>query len=236
MAMIKCPECGKEVSDKANSCPNCGMPIAMTSTNTNSNSKMIIWKIVSIFFFAICLIRFCLKSYSGFALALDYKVEKGYLFLFLCMCSFTLMSLIVCFLLFSKHNTMLMLFGGFHILLFAIYIIRILMSFPEEILLILMASIENGGLAALFIWECVKRKRNPKGKDNIPYFYAALYFVCSILNWLVLSVLTGFAGVSLTQKVLIWPFNYFNNFNISAGIMSVIIVVSSIPIIKENND
>ena len=24
MAMIKCPECGKQVSDKANSCPNCG--------------------------------------------------------------------------------------------------------------------------------------------------------------------------------------------------------------------
>ncbi len=28
MAMITCPECGKEVSDKANSCPHCGAPIA----------------------------------------------------------------------------------------------------------------------------------------------------------------------------------------------------------------
>ena len=27
MAMIKCPECGKEVSDKAKNCPNCGTPI-----------------------------------------------------------------------------------------------------------------------------------------------------------------------------------------------------------------
>ncbi len=27
MAMIKCPECGKDVSDKAKSCPNCGCPI-----------------------------------------------------------------------------------------------------------------------------------------------------------------------------------------------------------------
>lgn len=26
MSMIKCPECGKEISDKANSCPNCGCP------------------------------------------------------------------------------------------------------------------------------------------------------------------------------------------------------------------
>lgn len=27
MALIKCPECGKEVSDQAESCPNCGYPI-----------------------------------------------------------------------------------------------------------------------------------------------------------------------------------------------------------------
>lgn len=28
MAMIKCPECGRDVSDKATSCPGCGYPIA----------------------------------------------------------------------------------------------------------------------------------------------------------------------------------------------------------------
>ena len=28
MALIKCPECGEEVSDKAGSCPNCGHPIS----------------------------------------------------------------------------------------------------------------------------------------------------------------------------------------------------------------
>lgn len=28
MALIKCEDCGKEVSDKAASCPNCGAPIA----------------------------------------------------------------------------------------------------------------------------------------------------------------------------------------------------------------
>ena len=27
MALINCPECGKEISDKAASCPNCGYPI-----------------------------------------------------------------------------------------------------------------------------------------------------------------------------------------------------------------
>ena len=27
MALIKCKECGKEVSDKALQCPNCGAPV-----------------------------------------------------------------------------------------------------------------------------------------------------------------------------------------------------------------
>lgn len=27
MALIKCPECGKEISDKAGKCPNCGFPL-----------------------------------------------------------------------------------------------------------------------------------------------------------------------------------------------------------------
>lgn len=31
MAMITCPECGREVSDKAASCPNCGAPINNSS-------------------------------------------------------------------------------------------------------------------------------------------------------------------------------------------------------------
>ena len=28
MALIKCPECNREVSDKAKACPNCGCPIS----------------------------------------------------------------------------------------------------------------------------------------------------------------------------------------------------------------
>ena len=28
MAMIKCPECGRQISDKAPVCPNCGVEIA----------------------------------------------------------------------------------------------------------------------------------------------------------------------------------------------------------------
>lgn len=42
MAMIKCPECGKEISDKAAVCPNCGAPVAAltgTLTITREYSK-----------------------------------------------------------------------------------------------------------------------------------------------------------------------------------------------------
>jgi len=38
MALIQCDECGGEVSDKAESCPDCGAPIAGTVT-TQQTSK-----------------------------------------------------------------------------------------------------------------------------------------------------------------------------------------------------
>lgn len=36
MAIMKCPECGKEISDKAEYCPHCGYPI---SINNGNNSR-----------------------------------------------------------------------------------------------------------------------------------------------------------------------------------------------------
>ena len=35
MALIKCPECGKEISDKAKTCPNCGYPIKKITGTEN---------------------------------------------------------------------------------------------------------------------------------------------------------------------------------------------------------
>ncbi len=32
MALINCAECGKEISDKATACPNCGYPLATASS------------------------------------------------------------------------------------------------------------------------------------------------------------------------------------------------------------
>lgn len=40
MALIKCPECGNTVSDKANSCPNCGCPVSNLSPSGTVKIKM----------------------------------------------------------------------------------------------------------------------------------------------------------------------------------------------------
>lgn len=37
MALIKCPECGKNVSDKASACPDCGNPISSTNASNDSS-------------------------------------------------------------------------------------------------------------------------------------------------------------------------------------------------------
>ena len=36
MALIQCPECGKEVSDKVKACPHCGYPMEETSQQSNT--------------------------------------------------------------------------------------------------------------------------------------------------------------------------------------------------------
>lgn len=38
MALIKCPECTREVSDKAMQCPNCGCPISLDSSKKSLNA------------------------------------------------------------------------------------------------------------------------------------------------------------------------------------------------------
>lgn len=40
MALIKCPECGREISNKAISCPNCGYPIISKEDNFLSSLKI----------------------------------------------------------------------------------------------------------------------------------------------------------------------------------------------------
>lgn len=41
MSLIKCPECGKEVSDKASACPNCGCPLSSPNSTPTQNMNNI---------------------------------------------------------------------------------------------------------------------------------------------------------------------------------------------------
>ncbi len=40
MALIKCPECGNQVSDKAAACPSCGCPVSDASSQPNQASHV----------------------------------------------------------------------------------------------------------------------------------------------------------------------------------------------------
>lgn len=47
MALIKCNECGKEMSDHTKQCPNCGCPITQ-AIEVNHLMIFIMWLIVSL--------------------------------------------------------------------------------------------------------------------------------------------------------------------------------------------
>ena len=86
MALIKCPECSKEVSDKAKTCPHCGYPltnnektntvlvngtkydISILDLNNNDIAKMLFYKVF---------VYFLLKSYRIVFLYLIYHILKN---------------------------------------------------------------------------------------------------------------------------------------------------------------
>ena len=41
MALIKCPECGHEVSDRATSCPKCAFPLRESGTKVEVTSGLL---------------------------------------------------------------------------------------------------------------------------------------------------------------------------------------------------
>ena len=45
MALINCPECNKEISDKAKSCPNCGLPLRELEVEHDRNEHEELLKI-----------------------------------------------------------------------------------------------------------------------------------------------------------------------------------------------
>ena len=43
MALIKCTECGKEISDKATACPHCGCPMTEISNKRTATNRRFRW-------------------------------------------------------------------------------------------------------------------------------------------------------------------------------------------------
>ena len=78
MAMIKCKECGHDVSDKASVCPNCGCPIEKGTNHVSNkpvkNSKTKSWFLLALLF---------IMTYNGFTLRIgatnyyDVRVNLG---------------------------------------------------------------------------------------------------------------------------------------------------------------
>ena len=51
MALIKCPECGKEISNEAKACPHCGKPLAVkhnTAQGNNSDDSKVLFIIIGV--------------------------------------------------------------------------------------------------------------------------------------------------------------------------------------------
>jgi len=66
MSMIKCPECGKEISNKANSCPSCGFTLNQQNTapakGSNKKKGCLIGFLI---FIGIAMIGFCSNDKSS---------------------------------------------------------------------------------------------------------------------------------------------------------------------------
>ena len=82
MSSVKCPECGKEISDKADTCPNCGYPIMVRpNTAVNKGVSLITLKpIRNIFIIAalVCFIASGVFFHRGHNVKNDYYNSEDY--------------------------------------------------------------------------------------------------------------------------------------------------------------
>lgn len=84
MAIINCPECGKEISSQANACPNCGYPIK-ENTNKNKNVKRVkmILSVITTLIILGCIVALSVNSnINNKIVGKWYKVDKNIVYIF----------------------------------------------------------------------------------------------------------------------------------------------------------
>ena len=64
MALIKCPECKQEISDKAGACPSCGYSVKATTVEQTSK-KYKQAQIVSVLFLGVGVIMIVARNFWG---------------------------------------------------------------------------------------------------------------------------------------------------------------------------
>lgn len=72
MALIKCSECGKEISDKATTCPNCSYPLKKEKVKENGKRILLQSKKISFNIFKI-IIMVCIVSFILLSIKLLYQ-------------------------------------------------------------------------------------------------------------------------------------------------------------------
>lgn len=81
MAIIKCPECGAEVSDKAEKCPKCAYPIIVVNSEEKIQTVQLTRKKYKLLQLSSCLVLFI--SWFIIAFSLLSKSVAGVIFGFL---------------------------------------------------------------------------------------------------------------------------------------------------------
>lgn len=76
MALIKCPECGKEISDKASSCPNCGVGIRKNSKKKIGIISGVIIAFILLAILLLFLYLFLMKSEYTVQYYVDKNIEN----------------------------------------------------------------------------------------------------------------------------------------------------------------
>tara|TARA_Y100001968_G_scaffold287198_1_gene288438 strand:- start:1962 stop:2228 length:267 start_codon:yes stop_codon:yes gene_type:complete len=75
MALIKCNECGKEISDKATTCPNCGSPTVFAEKEKNAKEEN---TQVIAFICGIAVLIACAVGYAKYQKYCEYYPSKPF--------------------------------------------------------------------------------------------------------------------------------------------------------------